>query len=102
MKLEDLKGKNVYVKYWASWCSICLAGLEELNTLAGQEQDFQVVSIVTPGYKGEKSAKEFTEWFNKQSYDNLTVLLDEDGTWAKEFQVRAYPSSFISMKKGCW
>lgn len=95
LKLEDLKGKKVYVKYWASWCSICLAGLEELNTLAGQEKDFQVVSIVTPGYKGEKSAKEFTDWFNKQPYDNLTVLLDEDGTWAKEFQVRAYPSSFI-------
>lgn len=100
VKLEDLKGKNVYVKYWASWCSICLAGLEDLNTLAGQEKDFEVVSIVTPGYKGEKSAKEFTDWFNKQSYGNLTVLLDEDGTWAKEFQVRAYPSSFYIDEEG--
>ncbi|WP_373233077.1 TlpA family protein disulfide reductase [Cohnella sp.] len=93
-RLADFQGQKVYVKYWASWCSICLAGLEDLNTLAGQDHDFKVVTIVTPGYKGEKSSKEFTKWFNKQPYENLNVLLDENGVWAKEFQVRAYPSSF--------
>lgn len=93
-QLKESQGKKVYVKYWASWCSICLAGLEDLNTLAGQKKDFQIVTIVTPNYKGEKSAKEFTEWFNRQPFSNLTVLLDENGEWAKQFGVRAYPSSF--------
>ncbi|MFB9275820.1 redoxin family protein [Cohnella cellulosilytica] len=94
VRLADFNGQRVYVKFWASWCSICLAGLEDLNTLAGQDNGFQVVTIVTPNYKGEKSAKDFTEWFTKQSYDNLTVLFDEDGTWAKKFGLRAYPSSY--------
>lgn len=94
LQLTELQGKKVYVKYWASWCSICLAGLEDLNTLAGEAKDFQVITIVTPGYKGEKSSKEFAEWFNKRPYDHLTVLLDENGEWAKKFGVRAYPSSF--------
>ncbi len=93
-RLADFQGQKVYVKYWASWCSICLAGLEDLNTLAGQDHDFKIVTIVAPGYKGEKSSKEFTKWFSKQPYENLNVLLDENGVWAKEFQVRAYPSSF--------
>ncbi|MCF7754962.1 redoxin family protein [Paenibacillus xylanexedens] len=92
--LSDVQGKKVYVKYWASWCSICLAGLEDLNNLAGQDNDFQVITIVTPDYKGEKSSQAFTEWFDQQPYDNITVLLDEKGVWAKEFGVRAYPSSF--------
>lgn len=92
--LSDVQGKKVYVKYWASWCSICLAGLEDLNNLAGQSNDFQVITIVTPDYKGEKSSQAFTEWFDQQPYDNITVLLDEKGVWAKEFGVRAYPSSF--------
>lgn len=92
--LSDVQGKKVYVKYWASWCSICLAGLEDLNNLAGQNNDFQVITIVTPGYKGEKSSQAFTEWFDQQPYDNITVLLDEKGVWAKKFGVRAYPSSF--------
>ncbi|MEO2213657.1 redoxin family protein [Paenibacillus amylolyticus] len=92
--LSDVQGKKVYVKYWASWCSICLAGLEDLNNLAGQNNDFQVITIVTPDFKGEKSSQAFTEWFDQQPYDNITVLLDEKGVWAKEFGVRAYPSSF--------
>ncbi|RKP58338.1 TlpA family protein disulfide reductase [Cohnella endophytica] len=94
IRLADFKGKKVYLKYWASWCSICLAGLEDLNTLAGQENGFQVVTIVTPKYKGEKSAKDFSEWFTKQPYHNITVLLDEDGVWAKKFGLRGYPSSY--------
>ncbi|PYE50107.1 redoxin family protein [Paenibacillus barcinonensis] len=98
--LKDLAGKKVYVKYWASWCSICLAGLEDLNTLAGQKNDFQVITIVTPDYKGEKSTEAFTEWFNRQPYKNVTVLLDEKGVWAKEFGVRAYPSSFYINAEG--
>lgn len=94
VQLKNLEGKKVYVKYWASWCSICLAGLEDLNTLAGQNNDFEIITIVTPNFKGEKSATEFMDWFNKQPYSNLTVLLDEDGEWAKKYAVRAYPSSF--------
>ena len=30
-KLEDLRGKKVYIKFWASWCSICLAGLKDVD-----------------------------------------------------------------------
>ncbi|MFF2093935.1 TlpA family protein disulfide reductase [Paenibacillus sp. NPDC058174] len=94
IQLADFKGQKVYVKYWASWCSICLAGLEDLNTLAGQKNDFRVITIVTPNYKGEKSAKDFMEWFTKQPYSNITVLLDENGVWAKQYGLRGYPSSY--------
>ncbi|TVY02085.1 TlpA family protein disulfide reductase [Cohnella terricola] len=94
VQLADFKGQKVYVKYWASWCSICLAGLEDLNTLAGQDNGFQVVTIVTPNYKGEKSANDFIEWFTNRSYDNITVLLDEGGVWAKKYGLRGYPSSY--------
>lgn len=37
LALKDLKGEKVYIKFWASWCPICLSGLEELDTLAGQK-----------------------------------------------------------------
>ncbi|WP_172372040.1 redoxin family protein [Sporosarcina jiandibaonis] len=97
--LED-SGQKVYVKYWASWCSICLAGLEELNTLSANETDFQVISIVNPNYKGEMSSEKFKEWYETLPYKNITVLLDEDGVWAKEFGVIAYPTSYIISRFG--
>ena len=32
--LSQYKGKPVYVKMWASWCPICLAGLAEIDDLS--------------------------------------------------------------------
>lgn len=63
VKLSDLKGEKVYVKFWASWCSICLAGLEEVDTLAAQDNGFKVISIVSPGSNGEQSKEDFIKWF---------------------------------------
>ena len=92
--LADYKGKKVYVKFWASWCSICLAGLEELNTLAGEEQDFIVLSIVSPNFNNEKNSDAFIKWFKGvENTANIKVLLDEDGSIAKQYNVRAYPTS---------
>lgn len=99
VSLEDI-GQKVYVKYWTSWCSICLAGLEELDSLAANETDFRVISIVNPNYKGEMSSEKFKEWYAALPYENITVLLDEDGVWAKEFGVIGYPSSYFISRFG--
>lgn len=93
VSLADYKGEKVYVKFWASWCSICLAGLDEIDGLAGEMNDFKVLTIVSPNYKGEQSTEDFKQWFNSLDTKNITVLLDTDGMYAKEFGVRAYPTS---------
>ena len=32
-RLSDLKGNKVYLKFWASWCSICLSTLGDADQL---------------------------------------------------------------------
>ncbi|MBW7455411.1 redoxin family protein [Paenibacillus sepulcri] len=95
--LASLAGQKVYVKYWASWCPICLAGMDELNTLAGQSNDFKVITIVSPNFKGEQSTEDFSQWFKglqaEETGRNITVLLDEGGKWAQKFGIRGYPTS---------
>lgn len=94
ISLADYEGKKVYIKFWASWCSICLAGLEELNTFAGEDQDFVILTVVSPSYKGEKKSDSFVTWFNGlENVSNLSVLLDEDGALAQKFGLRGYPTS---------
>lgn len=90
--LSDYKGEKVYLKYWASWCSICLAGLEEIDELSKTE-DFRVITMVAPGINGEKSEEDFKEWFAGLGIENMTVLLDSDGAYAEEFAIRAFPTS---------
>ena len=60
--LEKYKGKNVYIKMWASWCPICLAGLAEIDELStDSNKGFEVITIVSPDQKGEKSSEKFIE-----------------------------------------
>ena len=54
VKLSDFAGEKIYFKYWASWCPVCLGGLEDINALSAEETDFRVLTIVAPGQKGEK------------------------------------------------
>lgn len=99
--LADFEGKNVYIKFWASWCPICLAGLEEVNTLAAESNDFEVLTIVAPGYHNEKEKDDFIKWFKGvDNVDALPVLLNESGSVVKEFNVIGYPTSAFINKKG--
>ena len=90
------KSKPVYIKMWASWCPICLAGLAEINELsADQSKNFDVITIVSPGTKGEKETQDFIEWYKGLDYKNIIVLLDESGESLKRGKVRGYPSSLV-------
>ncbi len=89
----DLKGQKVYLKYWASWCSICLAGLEEVDELFASDPDFTLYTVVTPAANGEQSKEDFIEWFEGLDYDNIVVLFDEKGMTGKDLNIRAFPTS---------
>ena len=96
VSLDKYKGKKVYIKVWASWCPICLSGLNEINSLsADKNKNFTVITIVSPGLKGEKPTDKFIQWYKGLNYRNITVLLDEKGTVIKRAKILGYPSNII-------
>ena len=93
-------GKKTYLKAWASWCPICLSGLEELNEMSKNTTEFEIATIVFPGKNGEKETKEFKEWYNSLEYKNIKVLIDEQGQLLKIVDIKAYPTSIFINEKG--
>lgn len=92
VSLAEYKGKPVYIKMWASWCPICLAGLAEIDDLSAEkDRAFEVITIVSPSHKGEKSTADFIEWYNGLEYKNIKVLLDENGEMIDRTHLRGYP-----------
>ncbi|MDO5100593.1 MAG: TlpA disulfide reductase family protein, partial [Eubacteriales bacterium] len=93
-RLADLKGKKVYLKFWASWCSICLSTLQDTDELAAKAgDDYVVLSVVAPKVNGEKSEEVFKKWFSTLEYKNLPVAFDQDGKTLEAYGVRSYPSA---------
>ena len=93
-------GKSTYVKFWASWCPICLSGLEDIDSLSKEMKDFEVVTVVSPGLVGEKKTEDFKKWYKSLGYKNIKVLLDEKGELTKMLNVRVYPTSAVLNKSG--
>lgn len=92
--LSDYEGQKVYIKFWASWCSICLAGMDELNLLAGEDPEFEVLTIVSPDSNAEKSSESFAKWFEGvNNTENIQVLLDEGGPAFEDYGIIGYPTS---------
>lgn len=99
--LSDYKGKKVYIKFWASWCSICVKTLAETDRLAADmDKDFVVLSVVAPNVGGEMSKDKFIEWFKGQGYTSLPVLLDEGGKVTKQYGIYAYPTGVLIDTEG--
>ena len=100
-RLSDYKGKKVYLKFWASWCSICLASLADTDELAKEAgDDFVVLTVVSPGQKGEQAEEAFKKWYQGLDYTALPVLLDPSGKLLASYGVRSYPTQALIDKEG--
>lgn len=94
-RLSDYGGQKVYIKYWASWCPICLSGLDELNNLSSEDKEYKVFSVISPNNLGEKNKEDFVEWFDSLGYENIKILFDDSGKFVRDFNIRSAPTSLI-------
>ena len=94
VSLADYKGKKIYLKFWASWCPICLSGLADITQLSEMSpKDSVILTVIAPGVNREKSLEDFKEWFMGVDYHSLPVLVDKDGQFLKKLGVVGYPTS---------
>lgn len=100
VKLSDLKGKVVYLDFWASWCGPCMAEMPAAKKAEekymGKDVVFLYVSI---------DADE-TAW--KKAMDKIQTggmhMRDGNGGWegevAKKYGVQSIPACFLIDKEG--
>jgi len=98
-KLSDYLGKKVYIKFWGTWCPVCVGGLDELSKLSDQYKDSPdvvILTIVSPGISGELTEEKFIKWYNDRGY-SFNVLFDSRADSLIEYGIRAFPTSaFVS------
>jgi len=80
-------GKPIVIHFWATWCKVCKLEAQNIETLSKQ---YEVLTIaVNSGNNGK------IEEYLKERGLTFRVLNDLDGTWAKQFNVEVFPTTFI-------
>jgi thiol-disulfide isomerase/thioredoxin len=93
---QELKGKVVYVDFWASWCGPCRASFPVLDKLYGQHKDkgFVVVGI------NQDERSEEAQGFIARIPVSFPLISDPEHRLAEDFDVKGMPSAMLVDRKG--
>lgn len=91
IELKNLRGKIVYIDFWASWCGPCRQSMPKFNTLYKElaSKGFAILAINLDETKAD--AQRFLS-----SYPvNYTVLYDANGATPAQFGVSVMPTGYL-------
>ena len=96
VNLAELKGKVVYLDFWASWCEPCKKSFPWLHDIKQSyaEKGFEVVAVNLD--KDRKLADEFLKVMDV----NFVVAFDESGEVASNYKLKGMPSSYLIGRDG--
>lgn len=90
VSLSDLKGKRVFLNFWATWCPPCRVEMPYIQAVY-EEKDDDVVFLAINLGESEGRVKSFME---ENGY-TFPVLMDPTGQAASLYLIRAIPTSFV-------
>lgn len=97
LDISQLKGKVVFVNFWASWCMPCkeeMPSIEALHRDLLKNDKFLMVTIL---YKDD--AKTGTDYMKANGY-TFPLFTDNDGISAKQYGVTGVPETYLIDKQG--
>jgi len=94
--LAALKGKVVYVDFWASWCEPCRESFPWMNDIQREfAKDGLVVIAVNVDHERDDA-----EQFLRKYAPQFKISYDPEGVVAERFHVKGMPTSFLLDRAG--
>ena len=89
--LEKLRGRLVYVDFWASWCGPCRRSFPWMNEM---QQKYGARGLTIVGINVDKRRPD-AERFLRQTPAIFSIVFDADGKTPEAYGVKGMPSSYL-------
>ena len=96
VSLKDLRGKVVFLNFWATWCPPCVREMPAMEKLHRELGNDGLVVLAVNFQEGPNRVKEFMAEHNL----TFTALMDRDGKVTERYQAWALPVSVVIDKRG--
>jgi peroxiredoxin len=95
-RLSELKGKVVFINFWATWCTTCKAEMADKAKLRKvmEGKPFQMLGVLFRDDPGN-----LPDYFKKIDVSSPT-LIDPGNSLAKLYGITGVPETFILDKEG--
>ena len=102
-KLSDYQGKTVFLNFWATWCPPCKKEMPDIEKLYEEyglnEDEVIVLGVAMPNIGREGSKEDIIEFLEDEGY-TFPVVFDESAELMYNYQITAFPTTFIINPKG--
>lgn len=94
--LSSFEGNVVLLNFWASWCPPCIEEMPSMQTLYERlgGAGFEIVAVNL-----QEDPATVQSFMDRNGYD-FPVLLDRNGSIAREYGVRGIPTSYVVHSDG--
>jgi peroxiredoxin len=96
LRLSDLKGKAVFMNFWATWCTPCREEMPAMQELYEEHRDRGLVILAV---NMEEDQARVRRWVEQGGF-TYTFVLDSDGEQVKRYNVKAAPTSYFIGRDG--
>jgi len=97
INLAQFKHHVVLVNFWASWCPPCVDEMPSLQRLSKQMPENLFVIL---GVNIAEDRQTILKFLDEKVSVEFPILLDSDGTYMRQWNVMAFPTSFVIDKHG--
>ncbi len=103
-RLEDYKGKTIFLNFWATWCPPCRGEMPDIQKLYEDysregEEALIVLGVAAPGMGQEKDEEGIRSFLEENGY-TYPVLMDTSGELFYSYGIRAFPTTFMIDRDG--
>ena len=94
--LKDLRGKPVFVNFWATWCEPCRMEMPQIQAL---QEKFKDQGLVVVGINYSESAETAKKYFSQEKY-TMRNLLDPTSETFNRYGAGGIPKVVLIDKDG--
>jgi thiol-disulfide isomerase/thioredoxin len=97
LNFEELKGKVVFMNFWATWCAPCVAEMPGIQTLYEKYQDNPDVVFVMINVENKESK---VRNFIKKKKFTFPIYFPDASSIPKVYESKGIPTTFVLDKEG--